>query len=118
MLSLLGAVFQRTGTIFYLSPDIIRTNFFAKFHEDWTKMYYYSHEKCPAPGSHENFPPAGSHVFQQTGTIFELIQDIIKTNVLSKFHEDWTTNVTFKVLKRKNALTPAIIGKNLLTKFH
>ncbi|KAH3897875.1 hypothetical protein DPMN_022071 [Dreissena polymorpha] len=35
-------------------------------------------------------------VFQQTRTIFKLIQDIIKTN-LTKFHEDWTINVTLRV---------------------
>ncbi|KAH3704935.1 hypothetical protein DPMN_079997 [Dreissena polymorpha] len=34
----------------------------------------------------------------QTLSIFELIQDIVKTNVLTKFHEDWTINVTFRVL--------------------
>ncbi|KAH3808901.1 hypothetical protein DPMN_137261 [Dreissena polymorpha] len=39
-------------------------------------------------------------VFQQTRTIFKLIQDIIKTN-LTKFHEDWTINVTLRV---KNVL--------------
>ncbi|KAH3894087.1 hypothetical protein DPMN_018245 [Dreissena polymorpha] len=43
-------------------------------------------------------PPPGGHVFQQTRSFFKLIQDIIKTNVLTKFHEDWTKNVTFKVL--------------------
>ncbi|KAH3778012.1 hypothetical protein DPMN_179465 [Dreissena polymorpha] len=30
---------------------------------------------------HKNAPTLGSHVFQQTRTIFELIQDIIGTNV-------------------------------------
>ncbi|KAH3810410.1 hypothetical protein DPMN_138802 [Dreissena polymorpha] len=36
----------------------------------------------------------GGHVFQQTGTIFEMIQDIIKTNVVTKCHDDWTINAT------------------------
>ncbi|KAH3805876.1 hypothetical protein DPMN_134186 [Dreissena polymorpha] len=36
-------------------------------------------------------------VFQPTGTIFELVQDIIRTNVLTKFHEDWTINLTSTV---------------------
>ncbi|KAH3883480.1 hypothetical protein DPMN_007437 [Dreissena polymorpha] len=71
-----------------------------------------STEKCPTPGS---------HVFQPTGIIFELIQDIIgmnlltkfhedrtvnmayRTNLLIKFHEDWTINVASRVLTRKNA---------------
>ncbi|KAH3770060.1 hypothetical protein DPMN_171339 [Dreissena polymorpha] len=35
-----------------------------------------------------------SHVIQLTGTIFELNSCIKETNVLSKFHENWTKNVT------------------------
>ncbi|KAH3853274.1 hypothetical protein DPMN_095796 [Dreissena polymorpha] len=43
-------------------------------------------------------------VLTRIKTIFELIQDIITTNVLTtKFHEDWTINVTFRV---KNAPSP------------
>ncbi|KAH3711290.1 hypothetical protein DPMN_070794, partial [Dreissena polymorpha] len=67
--------------------------------------------------------------------IFELIQDIIGTNLLTKFHEDWTINVASRVLTSKE-ICPApgsnvfkatkaifdliqdIIGTNLLTKFH
>ncbi|KAH3863565.1 hypothetical protein DPMN_026554 [Dreissena polymorpha] len=98
--------------------------------------------------------PLGGHVFPQTGTIFELIQDIIgtnhltkvltsknapppdiiRTNLLTKFHEDRKINVASRVLTRKNAPSPGspvfqptsiifkfvqdIIGINLLTKFH
>ncbi|KAH3825694.1 hypothetical protein DPMN_127575 [Dreissena polymorpha] len=80
---------------------------------------YYSHirKNAPPPGGHvfstnrhhfrtlyedrtinvasrvKNAPPLGSHVFQANVTIFELIQDIIETNLLTKFHEDWTINV-------------------------
>ncbi|KAH3728230.1 hypothetical protein DPMN_054182 [Dreissena polymorpha] len=74
---------------------------------------------------------SGGNVFQQTGTIFEIIQDIIRTNVLTKVHEDWTMNVTFRdkfpapdghVFHTKNGtifkLVQDIIGTNLLTKFH
>ncbi|KAH3883284.1 hypothetical protein DPMN_007239 [Dreissena polymorpha] len=43
---------------------------------------------------------------------------IIETNLLIKFHEDWTINVASRVLTRKNAPPPDIIGINLLTKFH
>ncbi|KAH3690494.1 hypothetical protein DPMN_191438 [Dreissena polymorpha] len=32
--------------------------------------------------------PPGTHVFEPTGTIFELAQDIILTNLLTKFHDD------------------------------
>ncbi|KAH3794785.1 hypothetical protein DPMN_148323 [Dreissena polymorpha] len=58
-----------------------------------------------------NFLTLGVDVFQHTRTIFEMIQDIIITNVLINFHEDWTMNVTFIVLTN-------IIETNLLTKFH
>ncbi|KAH3828803.1 hypothetical protein DPMN_130787 [Dreissena polymorpha] len=34
------------------------------------------HKKCPTPGG---------HVFQPTQTIFELVQDIIATNLMTKF---------------------------------
>ncbi|KAH3787166.1 hypothetical protein DPMN_165286 [Dreissena polymorpha] len=43
--------------------------------------------------------PRGCHVFQPTGIIFELTQDIIETNLLTKFHEDWTINVACRVNK-------------------
>ncbi|KAH3844663.1 hypothetical protein DPMN_086922 [Dreissena polymorpha] len=62
----------------------------------------------------KNAPPPGSHVFQPIGIIFELIQDIVGMNLLTKFHEDRTVNVTSRV---KNA---PLLGShtNLLTKFH
>ncbi|KAH3872004.1 hypothetical protein DPMN_035217 [Dreissena polymorpha] len=82
----------------------------------------------------KNAPPLGSHVFQAKITIFELIQDIIGTNHLIKFHENRKINVASRVLTRKNAPHPGghvfqptdiifelvqdIIWMNLLTKFH
>ncbi|KAH3877183.1 hypothetical protein DPMN_001042 [Dreissena polymorpha] len=89
-----GHVFQPTGIIFELVQDIIGMNLLTKFHEDQTinvasrvlTRFYYSHIR-------KNAPPLGSHVFQANVTIFELIQDIIETNLLTKFHEDWTINV-------------------------
>ncbi|KAH3692882.1 hypothetical protein DPMN_193218 [Dreissena polymorpha] len=65
----------------------------------------------------KNAPPTGGHVFQATGTIFELVQNIIGTN----FHDDQTINMASRVLTRKNARTPwrpYIIGTYLLTTFH
>ncbi|KAH3872378.1 hypothetical protein DPMN_035594 [Dreissena polymorpha] len=69
--------------------------------------------------------------FQQTRTIFKLIQDIIRTNFLTKFHEDWIINVTFRDMTRKNTplpgghifsteWTPQRYNKKkiVLTKFH
>ncbi|KAH3892937.1 hypothetical protein DPMN_017073 [Dreissena polymorpha] len=71
-------------------------NLLTKFHEDrtinvasrvLTRFYYmYSHIR-------KNAPPLGRHVFQAKVTIFEFIQDIIGTNLLTKFHEDWKVNV-------------------------
>ncbi|KAH3807806.1 hypothetical protein DPMN_136154 [Dreissena polymorpha] len=77
-----------------------------------------------------------NHVFQANIIIFELIHDIIGTNLLTKFHEHWTTrnrsiiNVAsrnkcptpgghvFKATKTIFELIQDIIGTNLLTKFH
>ncbi|KAH3734842.1 hypothetical protein DPMN_041292 [Dreissena polymorpha] len=72
-------------------------------------------KNAPPPGSHfhedrtvnvasvKNAPPLGSHVFQANIIIFYHIQDIIQSNLLTKFHEDWTINVASRVLTRKNA---------------
>ncbi|KAH3891420.1 hypothetical protein DPMN_015520 [Dreissena polymorpha] len=49
--------------------------------------------------------PHGGNVFQQTGTIFELVQDIIGTNLLTKFHEDPIINVASTVLTRQIFMT-------------
>ncbi|KAH3798426.1 hypothetical protein DPMN_152025 [Dreissena polymorpha] len=90
--------------------------------------------------------PSGGHVFQQTGTSFELRRSIIRPNVRTKFHEDWTINMTSIVktvpppgghvfkrsgtifkhtldIKQTNGLTyfdhdQDFIRKNLWTKFH
>ncbi|KAH3870554.1 hypothetical protein DPMN_033742 [Dreissena polymorpha] len=69
-------------------------------------------DKCPAPW----WP-----CFRETGTIFELVRDIIGTNLLTKFHDDRTIYVASRVFTRKNATTPwrsYIIGTNSLAKFH
>ncbi|KAH3892032.1 hypothetical protein DPMN_016144 [Dreissena polymorpha] len=93
----------------------------TKFHKDWTINV--TSRNCLAPWT---------HVFQWTGTIFKLSLAIIRTNVLTKwpyiirknvltkFHEDWTKNKTSRVLTRKTAPPTGgyIIGTNVLTKFH
>ncbi|KAH3709034.1 hypothetical protein DPMN_068494 [Dreissena polymorpha] len=72
--------------------DIIRTDVLIKFHEE----FYYSHITIYSP-------TPGGYVFQQTGTIFELIRDSIK-KILTKKNApppgSHTINVTFRV---KNA---------------
>ncbi|KAH3809931.1 hypothetical protein DPMN_138313 [Dreissena polymorpha] len=70
--------FSTTGIIFELVQDIIGMNLLTKFHEDQTinvASTIYSHIR-------KNAPPLGSHVIQANVTIFELIQDIIKTRPL------------------------------------
>ncbi|KAH3748255.1 hypothetical protein DPMN_182693 [Dreissena polymorpha] len=81
----------------------------------------------------KNAPPTGGHVFQATGTTFELVH-IIGTNLLTKFHDDRTIHMASRVLTRKKPrplgghvfpptgtifkLIQDIIGTNHLTKFH
>ncbi|KAH3877948.1 hypothetical protein DPMN_001828 [Dreissena polymorpha] len=111
-------------------PPGSHMNLLTKFHEDRTlnvtsrvlTRFYYSHIR-------KNAPPLGSHFFQANIIIFELIQDIIETNLLTKFHEDWTINVAsrgkchapgghvFKATKTIFKLIQDIIGTNLQTKF-
>ncbi|KAH3831102.1 hypothetical protein DPMN_104364 [Dreissena polymorpha] len=99
------------------------------FHENWAKnvtsrvftcfhFHTYS-ENRPAPWWPGFFSPIW--------TIFELVQDINKTNVLTTFHDDWAKIVASRVLTRKSTqrtalpsfkLDRGIIGSNLLTKFH
>ncbi|KAH3775068.1 hypothetical protein DPMN_176464 [Dreissena polymorpha] len=77
-----GQVFPPTMTIFKLVRDIYKIdvhNFFMMIRQIM-KM---------TP------PPSGGNVFfSPIRTIFELNRHIQKTHVLTKFHEDWTNNVT------------------------
>ncbi|KAH3863908.1 hypothetical protein DPMN_026914 [Dreissena polymorpha] len=122
-----GHAFKEIKTIFELIQDIIGTNLLTKFHEDRIinvasrvfTMFYYSH-------TWKNTPPPGGHVFQQTGIILELFQDIIRINLLTKFHEDRTINAACRVhishvFQAKVTIFESIqdiIEKNVLTKFH
>ncbi|KAH3816525.1 hypothetical protein DPMN_118042 [Dreissena polymorpha] len=51
-------------------------------------------------------PPSGDHVFKATKTILKFVQDIIATNLLTKFHEDRKINAASRVLTRKYAPPP------------
>ncbi|KAH3786664.1 hypothetical protein DPMN_164772 [Dreissena polymorpha] len=149
---------QQTRTIFKQIQDIIRTNVLTMCHEDWTihmtfrvlKFFQQTgtifEDKNVASRVKNNLPPGG-HVFQLTGTIFNLVQDIIGANPLTMFHEHQTINVASRVLTThltKNVpplganyhddrtinppcfstnqnyfdLIQDIIETNLLTKFH
>ncbi|KAH3833326.1 hypothetical protein DPMN_106632 [Dreissena polymorpha] len=58
--------------------------------------FHYIHMKKTAP------PPCG-YVFSPIWTIFKLVRDINKTNVFTKFHDDWAKIVTSRVFTRKTA---------------
>ncbi|KAH3809687.1 hypothetical protein DPMN_138063 [Dreissena polymorpha] len=128
-------IIQLTETIFELNSCIKETNVLTKFHEHWAKnttsrvftcFHYIQIEK--------NAPPTGVHVFSPIWTIFNLVRDINKNNVLTNFHDDWAKIVTSRVFTRKTApptgghvfqrtgttfeLNQHIIKANILTKFH
>ncbi|KAH3872579.1 hypothetical protein DPMN_035797 [Dreissena polymorpha] len=141
-----GHVLQRTRTIFDLNSNIKETNVLTKFHENWAKNVTSRVEKCPAhwrpyinktnvlTNFHDDWakivtyrvftrktaPPTGSHVFQRTGTTFELNQHINKTDILTKLHEDWACNVTSTFLPGTTQFRTRqrFHGTKLLTKFH
>ncbi|KAH3791395.1 hypothetical protein DPMN_144880 [Dreissena polymorpha] len=86
-------VIQLTGTI--------ETYVLSKFHENWAKnvtstvftCFHYIHIE-------KNAPPTGGHVFSLIPTIFKLVRDINKTNVLTNLHDDWAKIVTSRVFTR------------------
>ncbi|KAH3853620.1 hypothetical protein DPMN_096151 [Dreissena polymorpha] len=96
-------VIQLTGTIFKLNSRIKETNVLSKYHENWAKnvtstvftCFQYIHIE-------KNAPPTGGHVFSPIPTIFKLVRDINKTNVLTNFHDDWAKIVTSRVFTREN----------------
>ncbi|KAH3816522.1 hypothetical protein DPMN_118039 [Dreissena polymorpha] len=94
-------VFQAKVTIFELIQDIIGTNLLTKLHEGWkinVASTVLTRKNAPPPRrpyihgmnllTKKNALPLGSHVFQANIIIFEIIQDIIETNLLTKFYED------------------------------
>ncbi|KAH3719713.1 hypothetical protein DPMN_062580 [Dreissena polymorpha] len=123
---LVNHVIQLTGTIFKLNSHTKETNVLTTFHENWAKnvtsrvfpCFHYIHIENTAP-------PPGGHVFSPIWTIFELVQEINKTNVLTNFHDDWAKIVTSRVFTRKTApptgtsfeLNQDIIKTNILTNF-
>ncbi|KAH3818483.1 hypothetical protein DPMN_120204 [Dreissena polymorpha] len=122
-------VFQANIIIFKLIQDIIETNLLTKFHEDWTinvASRVLTRKNAPPPwwpyrtinvaSIEKNDPSPGGHVFQPTGIIFELVQDIIGMNLLTKFHEDWTIDVASRVHLWKNA--PPLGSHVFQAKFH
>ncbi|KAH3712748.1 hypothetical protein DPMN_072504 [Dreissena polymorpha] len=89
---------------FELNSHIKETNVLTKFHENRAKnvtsrvftCFHYKHIE-------KNAPPTGGHVFLPIWTIFKLVRDIKKVNVLTNFHDDWAQMVTSRVFTRKTA---------------
>ncbi|KAH3704162.1 hypothetical protein DPMN_079218 [Dreissena polymorpha] len=85
-------------------PSSHETNVLSKFQENWAKnvtstvftCFHYIHIK-------KNAPPTGGHVFSPIPTIFKLVRDINKTNVLTNFHDDGAKIVTSRVFTRKTS---------------
>ncbi|KAH3746645.1 hypothetical protein DPMN_181055 [Dreissena polymorpha] len=106
-----GHVFSLITTIFKLNQDIHKTNVLTKFHDDWTKnvtsriflpiQTIFKLNGCIQQTNAKNVtsrvPPPGGHVFLPIRTIFELTCRIEETNVLTKLHEDWAKNVSFRL---------------------
>ncbi|KAH3831901.1 hypothetical protein DPMN_105173 [Dreissena polymorpha] len=122
-------VFQLTRTIFELNSQIKATNVLTKFQENWAKNVTSRVFTCfHNIHMEKNAPPTGGHVFSLIWTIFELVQDINKTNFLTNFHDDWAKIVTSRVftsyviqLTRTNFEFNSHIKEtkfNVLTKFH
>ncbi|KAH3720133.1 hypothetical protein DPMN_063027 [Dreissena polymorpha] len=130
-----GHVFQRTRTTFELYQHIIKTNILknfkldlgiietnllTKFREDRTRNV------ASRVFTRKTAPPTGGHVFQRTGTTFELNQHIIKTNILTKtnlltkFHEDQTRIVASRVSTNQMWTTDGrtYYGQRPITKAH
>ncbi|KAH3689976.1 hypothetical protein DPMN_191131, partial [Dreissena polymorpha] len=106
-----------TRIILELSKDVIETCSSAKFDEDRTIHLASLVKNAPPYDRTMNEKhPAGGHVFQPTGR-FELVQDIIGTNIVTKFHEDRTMNEKHPLVAIFE-LSQDIIGTNIVTKFH
>ncbi|KAH3692874.1 hypothetical protein DPMN_193210 [Dreissena polymorpha] len=106
-----GHVFSMITTIFKLNQDIYKTNVLTKLNDDWTinmtsrtkhvtsrvfTCFHYIHIE-------KTVPPPGGHVLSPIWTLFELVRDINKTNVLTKIHDDWAKIVTSRVFTRNTA---------------
>ncbi|KAH3749102.1 hypothetical protein DPMN_183593 [Dreissena polymorpha] len=96
-------VIKLTGTIFELNSRYKETNVVSKCHENLAKnvtstvftCFHYIHIE-------KNAPSTGGHVFSPIPTIFKLVRDINKTNVLTNIHDDWAKIVTSRAFTREN----------------
>ncbi|KAH3774701.1 hypothetical protein DPMN_176089 [Dreissena polymorpha] len=116
-----GHIFQPTGIIFELIQDIIGMNLLTEFHEDRTinvaSRLLTRLKNAPPLGGHiflshhlyhirKNAPPPGGHCFQPTSIIFELVQDIIGMNLLTKKNAPPFGSHGFQAILKRKMLTP------------
>ncbi|KAH3691555.1 hypothetical protein DPMN_190798 [Dreissena polymorpha] len=84
--------------------NILETNVLSKFHENWAKNVtstVFINMSCfHCIHIEKNAPP---WFFLTIPTIFKLVRDINKTNVLTNFHDDWAKIVTSRVFTTKTA---------------
>ncbi|KAH3798421.1 hypothetical protein DPMN_152020 [Dreissena polymorpha] len=97
-----GHVFQQTGTSFGTQTIYHKTKYLTI---NMTSIV-------------KTVPPPGGHVFRRSGTIFKLTLDIIQTNGMTKFHDDWTKHLFLFDIAPFFELDQDLIRKNLWTKFH
>ncbi|KAH3872833.1 hypothetical protein DPMN_036056 [Dreissena polymorpha] len=97
-------VFQATGIIFKLVQDIIGKNLLLTFHDDRkinVASRVLTRKNTPPPWRpcfpYIAMPRPWLPCFQATGIIFKLVQDIIRTNLLTKIHDDRTINMASRV---------------------
>ncbi|KAH3712205.1 hypothetical protein DPMN_071888 [Dreissena polymorpha] len=99
-----GHVFSPISTIFDLVRDINLTNVLTNFYDDWTKIVTSKSvykENCPAHWRPSIFELNQDIIKTNILTNFELGRDLIGTKLLTKFHEDGTRNVASRVFTSK-----------------
>ncbi|KAH3815268.1 hypothetical protein DPMN_143790 [Dreissena polymorpha] len=75
------------------------SKYFKLLNKAFIDNYHYhpgGHENAPYKHKEKTAPYPGGNVFPLITTIVTLNRHINKTNVLTKFHDDWPKNVTFR----------------------
>ncbi|KAH3883954.1 hypothetical protein DPMN_007924 [Dreissena polymorpha] len=86
---------------------MIATNLLTKFHKDWTinvasrvlTSFNHSHTRHTYSHIRKIYGPLVAMFFKHTRPVFKLVQDVIETYVLTKFHEDPTISLASRVKK-------------------
>ncbi|KAH3791861.1 hypothetical protein DPMN_145352 [Dreissena polymorpha] len=95
-------VFQLNGAIFKSSPE-------SRYYKNTSYYFkiglicdFLSVNKVSLLPYKENCPTAYMYFDEPVTIKFQHSTDVIRTNVLIEFHEDWTINVTINVYLRFN----------------